>query len=110
MSGCTRAKLITTLVVSLILPCGKSRRKAVVMNSPKYLIAAAALSGLLAGASSRAMAAAPVAPVSSSASVSAGARAMPAINANVGVLLADPAAKHDCKGKNDCKGVGGCKA
>jgi hypothetical protein len=80
------------------------------MNSPKYLIAAAALSGLLAGASSRAIAAAPVAPVSSSVSVSAGARAMPAVNVNVGVLLAAPEPKHDCKGKNDCKGVGGCKA
>jgi hypothetical protein len=83
----------------------------------KLSIVAAAMSGLLAGSTNRAMAAAPVAPVANETGTSvvaasthsaqaiavrhAGARAMDATTA--------PADKHECKGKNDCKGKGGCK-
>jgi hypothetical protein len=64
-------------------------------------IAAAALSGLLAGSAARA--ATTAAPLNTNSSsrmlASAGQKAIPM----------DDLPKHDCKGQNACKGQGGCK-
>ena len=78
------------------------------MKSPKMILAAAAMTGLLAGSAARA----------SAATVPAGS-GQPSIkkvstdSSKAGVRLAaddkDTKGKHDCKGKNDCKGQGGCK-
>ena len=76
------------------------------MNSKtKLMIAAAAMSGLLAGSAARSLAAVAATPAQGdnkkvSSVDKAGVKA-----------LADTAdkGKHDCKGKNDCKGQGGCK-
>ena len=73
-------------------------------SKTKLMIAAAAMSGLLAGSAARSLAAVSTVPATKSdkkVSVDkAGAK-----------TLADTADKdkHDCKGKNDCKGKGGCK-
>ncbi len=70
------------------------------MKSNKMLVAAAALSGLLAGSAS--FAAAPSASSSQrQVGTNAGTRA-------VGLDDKD-AGKHACKGQNACKGQGGCK-
>ena len=74
-------------------------------SKTKLMIAAAAMSGLLAGSAARSLAAVAATPAQGdnkkvSSVDKAGAKA-----------LADTAdkGKHDCKGKNDCKGQGGCK-
>ena len=72
------------------------------MNQKKTLtIAAAALSGLLAGSAARA-ATVPTSTSSQSNQLSsaAGHRA---------IMLDDSTDKHDCKGQNSCTGKGGCK-
>ena len=71
------------------------------MKSTKFIVAAAAFSGLLAGASSRASAS--VSPSSHQAqfSVGAGVKAVCLDDKDTG--------KHACKGQNSCKGQGGCK-
>ena len=81
-------------------------QKGNVMKSTKMMIAAAAMSGLLAGSAARSLAA--TIPTSSGASAKkvaidskAGAKALAADDKDKG--------KHDCKGKNECKGQGGCK-
>ena len=72
------------------------------MNSTKLMIAAAAMSGLLAGASLHATASTSTGPQSiKKAAIGSQLGAKAAAN-----TLAD---KHDCKGMNDCKGQGGCK-
>jgi len=73
----------------------------------KMMIAAAAMSGLLAGSAARSFAA--TTPVQS-----APANSIVKKMAKDAGKLADKApdkekGKHDCKGKNDCKGQGGCK-
>ena len=81
-------------------------------TSSKLSLAAAAMAGLLAGASSQAFTIASAAPVDASVSSGVSSQTLPGVDASLlGVrTLADaPAPKHDCKGKNDCKGVGGCK-
>ncbi len=63
-------------------------------------IAAAALSGMLAGSAARAAVLTSTATSGSSQLVAgAGQKAIPM----------DDAPKHDCKGQNACKGQGGCK-
>ncbi|MDB5292300.1 MAG: hypothetical protein JWL69_3541 [Phycisphaerales bacterium] len=80
------------------------------MKSTKMMIAAAAMTGLLAGTAARSMAATVAVPVPAhSSSISK----QLASNSPAGVKaqnLADDTTKgkHDCKGKNDCKGQGGC--
>ena len=77
------------------------------MNSNvKKLMMAAAVSGLVGGASARLQAA----PVNGTAP--AAVRAAAKANAGkVSIASVNPmeADKHSCKGKNDCKGQGGCK-
>lgn len=75
-------------------------------RNTKLSIAAAALTGLLAGTASRALAASPA---SSASDPSASARkVMPA--GQKAIALEDKADdKHACKGQNACKGKGGCK-
>lgn len=66
-------------------------------------LAAAALTGLLAGSSNRATAAAmPLGSQQTSVQTSAGQLVIP--------LADQPTGKHACKGMNDCKGQGGCKS
>ena len=69
------------------------------MKSSKVIVAAAALSGLLAGSSVRAVTVPSSSHHQSQITKSAGQKA-------VGM---DDTGKHDCKGKNACKGQGGCK-
>ena len=76
-------------------------------SKTKLMIAAAAMSGLLAGSASRSFAA-PAAPSAENSVVSKKA-------AKDAGKLDDQAGekakgKHDCKGKNECKGQGGCKS
>ena len=72
------------------------------MNKSKTLtIAAAALTGILAGTSSRAMAAST--PVKSNNSTKM------ATSLGHKATNLDDAGKHTCKGQNTCKGQGGCK-
>ena len=68
------------------------------------MIAAAAMSGLLAGSAARSIASVSVLPSNES-----GMKAKKVIADDAGKKDADKADKHDCKGKNDCKGKGGCK-
>jgi hypothetical protein len=76
----------------------------------KLTIAAAALTGLLAGAAGRAMASTSVAiPTQSGISSHTLASSSVAPIAGQKALKLDDTAKHDCSGKNDCKGQGGCK-
>jgi ABC-type sugar transport system substrate-binding protein len=76
------------------------------MKKTSVMIAAAAMTGLLAGTSSHAFA-------SSASGVSIGKISKATSSSfivNKGMKAVDDAAgKHDCKGKNDCKGQGGCK-
>ena len=74
-----------------------------VLGSATGMLAIAAFSGLIAGASNHASAA-PVGVQSGNAKASVVAKA--GVNAR---NLDDATDKHDCKGKNDCKGKGGCK-
>src|SRR5207253_905004 len=82
----------------------RTRKGSPMTSKTKLMIAAAAMSGLLAGSAARSLAAVAAVPATKSdkkVSVDkAGVKA-----------LADTAdkGKHDCKGKNDCKGQGGCK-
>ena len=77
----------------------------------KLTLAAAALTGLLAGAAGRASAATP-APICTShgltAQVAQG-KAMASVNPGQKAVVKLDGDKHDCAGKNDCKGKGGCK-
>jgi hypothetical protein len=72
-----------------------------IMNTNKKLtIAAAALSGLLAGTASRAMAStSPTGTQSGSKLIASGHKA----------INLDDTGKNSCKGQNACKGQGGCK-
>jgi hypothetical protein len=79
----------------------------------KLTIAAAALTGLLAGANGRASAATNSMPTPSGVSqqVQIGSRTNVAqIAGQKAIKLDGDTDKHDCKGKNDCKGKGGCSA
>ena len=73
-------------------------------NTTKLSLAAAALTGLLAGATARA--ATPVLLTHSSAKTTLTKASVAGQHA---IKLDDSTDKHDCKGKNDCKGKGGCK-
>ena len=75
-------------------------------SKTKLMIAAAAMSGLLAGSAARSLAAVAAVPATSDSSK----KVSPVEKAGV-KALADTGDKdkHDCKGKNDCKGKGGCK-
>jgi hypothetical protein len=75
-------------------------------KNTKLMIAAAAMSGLIAGSAARSMASTPASSVQPSAKKMslesrAGAKALADDK--------DTKGKHDCSGKNDCKGQGGCK-
>jgi hypothetical protein len=77
------------------------------MKSTHVLLAAAAMTGLIAGSASRASAAtAPATGQRSSIN-----KMSTDTSAKAGVkLAAEDKGKHDCKGKNECKGQGGCKS
>jgi len=78
------------------------------MKKSNILVAAAALSGLMAGTAARAA----VVPSDSGASVVTPAVRSLAQQAGVRInMQAGPTTNpiHSCAGKNDCKGVGGCK-
>jgi len=75
------------------------------MSNTKLIVAAAALSGLLAGSTARAN---PVT-VTSSNSSSSSVKAMQSAGVRVVKSMDDDTDKHACKGKNACKGKGGCK-
>jgi hypothetical protein len=75
-------------------------------KSTKMLIAAAAMTGLLAGATAVKAAALPS--TTHSAKLTKTTKASFGLKA-IGLDDTDKADKHDCKGKNDCKGKGGCK-
>ena len=79
-------------------------------TNTKITLAAAALTGLLAGASSRASAS-PVVPTQTSRTTISAQNSKPNIAGQRATIKLDDADKdkHDCKGKNDCKGKGGCK-
>jgi len=74
-------------------------------RNTKLSIAAAALTGLLAGTASRALAAAP----SHSSDSNTSARKVLSSSGQKAVSMADDTDKHSCKGQNSCKGKGGCK-
>ena len=81
-------------------------------TSTKLSLIAAAMGGLMAGASAHAMAStsAPVTSSSRTTTVNTNKDVQP-VNAGVRALdESKDAGKHDCKGKNDCKGQGGCKS
>ncbi len=82
-------------------------------KNTKLMIAAAAMTGLLAGSAARSMGSTVAVPAGAQSSANkvsgkvsvdskAGAKAFAADDKDKG--------KHDCKGKNDCKGQGGCKS
>jgi len=68
-------------------------------KSSRYLMAAAALSGLISGAALQQALADPAATNALASSVSPG---------KVAPVKKAPKV-HDCAGQNDCKGIGGCK-
>ncbi len=71
------------------------------MNNKKtFTIAAAALSGLLAGSAARAA-------VVATGSTNTGSQLTSA--AGHRAIMLDDTDKHDCKGQNSCSGKGGCK-
>ncbi|HEY6448956.1 MAG TPA: hypothetical protein VIY53_21055 [Acidobacteriaceae bacterium] len=70
-------------------------------HSMKTAMVAAAVSGLLGGATG--MYAAVTSPSGTAPILKAG-------KASVTNSMQDSTAKHSCKGKNDCKGQGGCKS
>ena len=71
-------------------------------------VAAAALTGLLAGTAARAAVYAPTVAGDGHKSVSKTSQVTPDAGMKAS-LLDDTKGKHDCKGKNACKGQGGCK-
>ena len=79
-------------------------------KNTKLMIAAAAMSGFLAGTTARSMASAiPASGATQTKKISsldskAGAKALDDDKSK------DTKGKHDCAGKNDCKGQGGCKS
>jgi hypothetical protein len=78
------------------------KRTTKLLGSASGLLAIAAFSGLITGASSHAAAATP--------GVQSAAKATLVAKAGVKAhQMDDSTGKHDCKGKNDCKGQGGCK-
>ena len=77
--------------------------KTIMTRNTKLSIAAAALTGLLAGTASRALAAAP-----SHSSDTSSARKVLSTGQKA-ISMADDTDKHSCKGQNSCKGKGGCK-
>ena len=84
-------------------------------RNTKLTLAAAAMGGLLAGATSRLSAATTATPASSGSQVVSTHSQTPAgktTATRAGVQFADDSGteKHDCKGKNSCKGKGGCSA
>jgi hypothetical protein len=75
-------------------------------RNTKLTIAAAALTGLLAGTATRAHAAVvPTAPASKA--ITAAQKVLP--TAGQKAVALDDTDKHTCKGQNSCKGKGGCK-
>ena len=70
-------------------------------------VAAAALTGLLAGTAARAAVVSPAATTGSK-SISNTSQVVQDAGFKAS-LLDDSTGKHDCKGKNACKGQGGCK-
>jgi hypothetical protein len=79
------------------------KRTTKILGSTSGLLAIAAFSGMINGASLRAAAA--------STSIHHSAKTTIAAKAGVSARnLDDQAGKHDCAGKNDCKGQGGCKS
>ena len=75
------------------------------MKSTTMFLAAAAMTGLIAGSANRAQAA--TQPQSGTQSI----KKVVGHDAKAGVkaFAAEDKGKHDCKGKNECKGQGGCK-
>lgn len=75
-------------------------------SKTKVMIAAAAMTGLVAGAANRALAG------SAGKSTEAGIKKMVIGDSKAGVRAMgdDHKGKHDCKGQNECKGQGGCKS
>jgi hypothetical protein len=71
-------------------------------RNTKLSIAAAALTGLLAGTASRAMAATTSTP-------SRDTQTRKVVQNGQKVVNLDDTDKHSCKGQNSCKGKGGCK-
>jgi hypothetical protein len=71
-------------------------------RNKKFTIAAAALTGLLAGTASRALAATSSTPTRDTQSRKVLQNGQKAVNL-------DDTDKHSCKGQNSCKGKGGCK-
>ena len=79
------------------------------MKSSKMFLAAAAMTGLLAGSAAR-VSASPL-PHGSGGGQQVIKKMATDSSAKAGVrVAADDKGKHDCKGKNDCKGQGGCKS
>jgi hypothetical protein len=81
-------------------------------KNTKMMLAAAAMGGLLAGATSRLSASTTAVAPTGSAIVSSHSSTPTAraTASRAGVQLADGTTdKHDCKGQNSCKGKGGCK-
>ena len=80
------------------------------MKSSKIpMVTAAAIAGLMLGASARAAelpSSRTAASVTRTSSARVNASALAGIKAQP---MDDMAGKHDCKGKNDCKSAGGCK-
>jgi len=72
-----------------------------ISRNKTFTIAAAALSGMLAGSVARAAVAIT--------STTTGAGHQLVAGAGQKAIPLDDAAKHDCKGQNACKGQGGCK-
>ncbi len=75
-------------------------------SNTKLMLAAAAMTGLLAGSARLASAAVPT-PASGTSVKASSVEKVAGVKA---ITLADDAGKHDCKGKNACKGQGGCKS
>jgi hypothetical protein len=70
-------------------------------------LAAAALSGLFAGATQAASPSGDAPVIKASSSLKG--ETLPGRTLAAGAT-SQPSAVHDCKGKNDCKGTGGCKS
>ena len=85
-------------------PTDPTEREDPMTTKAKLMIAAAAMSGLLAGSAARSIASVSVTP-----SHESSIKPKKVIADDTGKKDADKADKHDCKGKNDCKGKGGCK-
>ena len=77
-------------------------------SNTKLMLAAAAMTGLLAGSARLASAAVP--PSANGTTVKATSVEKVAGVKAIGFADEPAAGKHDCKGKNACKGQGGCKS